>query len=121
MKPQFVNKLPDMVPAPGPGPIEAVDEIPTQTEYYDGSLKLNVIKVNCRLHLTVDNCVQDSHCGWCGSSRGCVSGNNIGPFEPCVKSSYIFSNPIPNWNTQTRAINEHVGGVALTILNKHPA
>jgi len=47
-----------------------------------------------------------------------MSGNNIGPFEPCVKGSYIFAAPQPNWNPQARIVNENVGGVKLTVVSK---
>jgi len=56
--------------------------------------------------------------GWCGSSNACVLGTNLGPLEPCVKSSYIFAAPTPNFNSQTRVINENVGGLSFTVVHK---
>jgi len=56
--------------------------------------------------------------GWCGSNGSCLAGNNIGPFEPCVKGSYIFAPPNPNWNPQARVVNENVGGIKLTVVAK---
>ena len=40
--PTVVEKLPDVIKPPTPGPLESVDEIPSATTYYDGSLNLNV-------------------------------------------------------------------------------
>lgn len=56
--------------------------------------------------------------GWCGSNGSCISGNNVGPFESCVKGSFIFSPPQPNWNPQARVVSENVGGVKLTVISK---
>ncbi len=42
-----------------------------------------------------------------------------GPLQPCVKSSYIFSNPMPNWNPQTKVINEKMGGVSLHVVTNN--
>jgi len=38
--------------------------------------------------------------------------------QSCVKSSYIFTAPFPNWNPQAQIVNEQVGGVALTVVSK---
>ncbi len=40
--PQIVEKLADVIRPPAPGPLENVDELPSNTNYYDGSLNLNV-------------------------------------------------------------------------------
>jgi hypothetical protein len=50
----MVGKLADVIVPPSPGkyliinlgPLESVDEIPTNTNYYDGSLNLNMNRVN---------------------------------------------------------------------------
>lgn len=42
-----------------------------------------------------------------------------GPLQPCVKSSYIFSNPMPNWNPQVKTINEKMGGVSLHVVTNN--
>ena len=114
----MVAKLPDTINPPKPGPLETVEEIPSTTTYYDGSPKLNKITINCKIFAAPTDCLHSSNCGWCGSSSGCIAGTNLGPLEPCVKSSYIFSAPFPNWNPQTRVINENVGGLSLTVVNK---
>ena len=121
----MIAKLPNKIDLPKPGPLETVDEvkylnnqIPSTTSYYDGSTKLNKITINCKIFANPTDCLHSSNCGWCGSVSGCVAGTNLGPLEPCVKSSYIFSAPFPNWNPQSRVINENVGGMSLTVINK---
>lgn len=42
----------------------------------------------------------------------------MGPLEPCVKSSFIFSAPYPNFNPQTKKVNENVGGLSMTVITK---
>lgn len=98
--------------------MEIVDENPTITDYYDGSRNLNVVKVQCKIHATAGDCLHQSSCGWCGSSNSCILGNNLGPLQPCLKSSYVFSAPYPNWNPQTRVVSEQAGGVSLTVVSK---
>ena len=114
----MVSKLPSMIPPPKPGPAETVNEIPTSTDYYDGSSKLNVIKVTCNIYANKLDCLRSSHCGWCGSTSSCVLGNNLGPLQKCVRSTYIFSAPSPNFNPHGRVINENVGGIGLTVISK---
>jgi len=38
----MVEKLSDAIKPPAPGPLSSVDEVPSTTNYYDGSLNLNV-------------------------------------------------------------------------------
>lgn len=115
--PQLVNHITDDPPAPKLGPLESIEENPTINEYYDGSLHLNVIKVDCKVYQVKGDCIHNAHCGWCGSRNGCVLGNLQGPGEPCVKSSYIYGKPYPNYTPQVKTINEAVGGVTNTIIN----
>ena len=56
--------------------------------------------------------------GWCGSTNSCITGNNVGPFEPCVKGQFIFAQPEPNFNPQARIVNDNVGGVQMTVISK---
>ena len=98
--------------------MESVDETPSSTDYYDGSRNLNVVKVQCNVNANATDCLKQSSCGWCGSSNTCILGNNLGPLQSCVKSSYIFSAPYPNWNPQTRVVNDQVGGIGLTVVSK---
>lgn len=107
----MVPFIPDEIPRPQPGPLEPVDEVPTTHDYYDGSIKLNVVKIQCSIYTTQSDCLQSSSCGWCGSTKSCIFGNSFGPQMPCVKDSFIFSAPKPNWNPETRIVNDRVGGV----------
>ncbi len=57
--------------------------------------------------------------GWCGSTNSCITGNNAGPLEPCVKGQYIYSQPQPNFDPRTKIINDQlVGGVQMTVVSK---
>lgn len=105
------------MPKPNPGPLEPSDEVPTPHFYYDGGMKLNVVNIKCDIYATKSDCFHTSGCGWCGSTQSCILGNNFGPQQPCVKASYIYSQPIPNFNPQTRVINERVGGVSAHIIS----
>ena len=101
----MVDKLPDKIDLPPPGPQESIDEIPSPTEFYDGSKNLNVIKVNCRLYANPKECLNHSNCGWCGSSNSCILGNKAGPQQACVKNSYIYSAPYQNWDAHARIVS----------------
>ena len=79
---------------------------------------MNTIKIKCQIHANPTDCLHHSSCGWCGASKSCIVGNNMGPLEPCVKSSFIFSNPYPNFNPQARKINENIGGLSMTVITK---
>lgn len=114
--PQMVAKIDENPPRPLKGPLESVEELATVNEYYDGSLKLNTVKVKCHIYASREDCIHNSNCGWCGSRNGCVLGNNFGPFEACVRSSYIFAPPVAT-ASMTRHINEHVGGVTATLIS----
>ena len=39
--PTIVEILADVIKPPTPGPLSSVDEVPSTTNYYDGSLNLN--------------------------------------------------------------------------------
>lgn len=59
----MVMHLPDQVVRPKRGPLEAVDEIPTVKDYYNGEKKLNVLHVNCRINHNPTDCLHQSSCG----------------------------------------------------------
>jgi hypothetical protein len=61
--PQMVASIPEIIQAPKPGPLELVEEIASETKYYDGETKLNTIKVNCKLYTNPNDCVHVSSCG----------------------------------------------------------
>jgi hypothetical protein len=113
----MVTKLPASIPAPKPGPVEVVEEIPSVTDYYDGGAKLNKITITCHIYANPTDCVHQSSCGWCGASNSCIAGTTLGPLETCEKTSYIFSAPNPNWRPQN-IVNENVGGVSFTVVAK---
>ena len=59
----MVARLPDIIAPPTPGPLEVVQEIPSTTTYYDGSLNLNVGVVDCHVIRLPGECVRQSVCG----------------------------------------------------------
>jgi len=115
--PELVSRLPDRIPPPLRGPSETVDEIPSENDFYDGSKKLNLVKINCKIYAKALDCVHNSHCGWCGSTQGCVAGTNLGPLEPCVKSSFIYANNQNHnyWNPPTRIDDIRSRGYTITV------
>ena len=118
LTPTVVTKLPDKMDPPAPGPTENVDEIATTQDYYDGSSKLNTIKIKCISYSTPTECFNQSSCGWCGSSNSCILGNNMGPLQACLKSSYVFSSPLPNFNKRTGDVSSKVSGINVTVVKK---
>jgi len=115
--PEVVSRLPDRIPPPLRGPSETVDEIPSENDFYDGSKKLNLVKINCKIYAKALDCVHNSHCGWCGSTQGCVAGTNLGPLEPCVKSSFIYANNQNHnyWNPPQRIDDIRGRGFTYTV------
>ena len=47
--PQIVEHIADVIKPPVPGPVTSVDEVPSTTNYYDGSLNLNISQINCHV------------------------------------------------------------------------
>jgi len=114
----MVKHLPKFFDLPKPGKIETVLEIPSGTDYYDGSNNLNVKTLNCSIYANPKVCITHSSCGWCGSTSRCILGNNLGPQQSCVRSSYIYSAPYPNWDPQARIITGNFNGVKIDVDNR---
>ena len=69
--------------------------------YYDGSINLakRHAMVTCSLNtLDPQSCVSNPGCGWCGSSNTCVNATPLGPIDPCVRSTFLYSAPSKLWN-----------------------
>jgi hypothetical protein len=97
-KPQIVEVLTPQTDFKG-GPIETTDELPTVELYYNGENNLNIKKINCKIYANQNECFHQSYCGWCGTSKTCISGNNKGPLEACGTveadlATYLFNAPI---------------------------
>lgn len=90
-----------------------IEEIPTNEAYYDGESKLNVVKISCNYQKDMNDCLHMNGCGWCGQTSQCITGNIMGPTEPCVRSTYIFTSP-PKIQNVVHQIN---GPTAMTIIN----
>ena len=117
--PEMVNKLMENPNPPKMGPLEAIAEIPSENDYYDGSLNLNKVKVKCFIHTSVADCTGQNGCGWCGSEHSCIFGTKTSPLQACVKSTYIGALRHPSFIPQVKKIDEPVGGVTKTIINNH--
>lgn len=115
--PSFLPKLPEKFDIPRAGPLENVEEIPSSTDYYDGSTNLNKKKMVCKIYGNASDCLKNSSCGWCGSNNSCILGNNLGPLQSCKKSSFLYSSPLPNWNYTAAVENNGADGVKFTLHN----
>lgn len=96
---------------------EAADEVPSVTNYYDGTNQLNKIQVKCKMYTGLNDCVHQAGCGWCGATSSCITGNQAGPLEACSKSTYVFTSGAI-YTPQDRVVKEDVGGVSMTIISK---
>ena len=89
-----MEKLPDVIKPPAPGPLESVEEVPSSSNYYDGSLNLNVAQIDCHVISVANQCYKQTVCGWCGQSSSCVRGTQVAPIEPC-SNGYSFNGANP--------------------------
>lgn len=94
--PTFLPKLPEKFDLPRGGPLENVEEISSEDNYYDGSLNLNKKSISCKVYGNSNDCLKNSSCGWCGSSNSCILGNNLGPLQSCSRSSFVYASPVAN-------------------------
>lgn len=94
----YVDKLPPQTPI-SDGQVETVDEITTESNYYDGTIGLKTVITSCNMYTTQPQvCLHQGSCGWCGSTSSCIQGNNLGPLAPCLRGTYVFTAPTPDWN-----------------------
>ena len=55
--------------------------------------------MNCNLYtINPPSCVKQAGCGWCGEKNSCVSGSTSGPLAPCLRNTFLYSMPSPEWN-----------------------
>jgi hypothetical protein len=116
---QYVNQLPQRKQLRGE--ITTVDEVASETDYYDGSLSFKTTTVVCNQWTTQrEVCLKQKACGWCASTGSCIPGNNFGPLAPCIRGRYVYSSPQENFNPfETHNINvkrQNIGGVQLTTM-----
>ncbi len=97
---------------------ESTDEIPSITNYFDGSERLNTFKVECKMYASINDCLHQASCGWCGESKLCIMGNQMGPMEMCSKSTYIFTSGA--MNPDVRVMKDNVGGLSTVITSNEP-
>lgn len=93
-------------------PYAEADEILSTGDYYDGERKLNSVIVGCTVYAFKKDCLHNSKCGWCGQFNKCVTGNNLGPLEPCDLTTYSFTTA----TTETRSTSvQNVGPLAIAV------
>ena len=80
-----------MNPQKTSGPKETIEEITSSSDYYDGSINLNSVTIKCNIYGNQNDCLHQNKCGWCGETKSCILGNNLGPLQPCNKLSYVFA------------------------------
>ncbi len=102
------------------GKPETVDEIASETDYYDGSKKLKITVINCNQWSSKkEACIHQGQCGWCGSSNSCIAGNEHGPTAPCLRGTFLYTSPAADFNPfgdpKLRAHRTNVGGAQLTV------
>lgn len=70
-----------------------IEEIPSVKTFYDGSLSLNNIELNCKLNTSKEGCLSSGKCGWCNEGNKCIQGDMFGPMNEndCEKENYIFA------------------------------
>lgn len=119
VNPKFMDHLPEKLSLPKPGPVENVEEIPSSTDYYDGSVNLNVKKISCKIYGNANDCLHHSSCGWCGSSNSCILGNNLGPLQSCLRSSFLYSSPVPSWKPELHVQNNGGDGIQFSLSNNN--
>jgi hypothetical protein len=60
---------------------------------------LSATHVDCNIYSSIpQNCVHNSGCGWCGQKNSCIPGNIYGPLAPCLRNTFLFTAPTPEWN-----------------------
>jgi hypothetical protein len=116
-EPEYVSKLPKRQQIRGRA--TSPDEIPSPSDYYDGSTNMKSQVTECSQWTTQkEACKSQGACGWCGASSACVPGNASGPKLPCLRGTYEFQEPKQNWNpleTDDISVSRSVvGGMQVT-------
>ncbi len=55
------------------------------------------MKVGCKVNANPTDCIKQSYCYWCNASTSCITGNQLGPQEPCTSGTLIYSPPVPSF------------------------
>lgn len=76
-----------------PRKIETIKEIPSVTNYYDGTFNLNNKELECTILKVQNTCIKSGNCGWCIDTKLCISGNAYGPTNEnlCRKERFIYA------------------------------
>ena len=80
------------------GEVTTVLEVPSVTDYYDGTTNFKTSTVKCnQWTIQKEVCLKQRSCGWCASSKSCISGTNLGPLTLC-RGRFEYTAPKDNWN-----------------------
>jgi hypothetical protein len=81
------------------GEVTSVLEVPSVTDYYDGTTNFKTKTVKCnQWTMQKEVCLKQRSCGWCASSNTCIAGNNLGPLARCLRGRFEYTAPKENWN-----------------------
>jgi hypothetical protein len=99
IEPQIMEKIPIHLNKPYTGVIGEASGFVTDKFYYNGSLNLSAVHVECNLYSTnPQGCTRNSGCGWCGDKSTCIPGNEEGPLAPCLRNTFLYTSPSTEWN-----------------------
>jgi hypothetical protein len=94
-----MDRIPIHLNNPYTGIIKEASTAVNDKYYYDGSNNLSAIHVTCNLYTAnPQGCTGKSGCGWCGDRGKCIPGNASGPLAPCLRNTFLFTAPTPEWN-----------------------
>ena len=115
----YVNVLPPRKQLRGE--VTTVLEVPSATDYYDGTTKFSTSTVKCNQWThQKEVCLKQRSCGWCASSHSCLSVNNLS-LNPCLRGRIEYSAPKDTWNPlETDNVNisrKQVGPAQLTTIS----
>ncbi len=97
--PTYMDRIPIHLNKPYSGIMRDADGYMRDKLYYDGTYNLSAIKVECNVYTTVpSDCVHNSSCGWCGEKSSCINGNIHGPLMPCLRNTFLYTAPNPEWD-----------------------
>jgi hypothetical protein len=102
-KPQIVDKLTKSSIAMDKVSAEAEvygETAVTSGSYYDGTSNMRANNEECKIYSArPQECLTNSHCGWCDDIKQCVKGNRNGPMgNMCKKENFKYFLPGKDWD-----------------------
>lgn len=99
VNPKYVDKLTQQKYEKVSAEAETIGKY-NKGDYYDGSINMILSTGECEVYsFRPQDCVQNSHCGWCEDSKKCVRGGREGAVgQLCRKQSFVYFNPGNDWD-----------------------